>query len=66
MAEWKKEIKELARGFCLSQVIVNRLIKRFENMYEQREREIPDFYKGNREEFLYDKVQSEIMNIVFA
>ena len=66
MAEWKLEIKELAKGFCLSQVIANRIIKRVESTYEQREREIPNFYKGNRDEYLYDKAQSEIMSIVFA
>lgn len=63
---WKKEIRVLADDFCISLVIVNKILKRIENMYEQRESEIPSFYKGNREEFLYDKAQREIMNLVCA
>ena len=66
MADWKKEIRVLADDFCISLVIVNKILKRIESMYEQRESEIPSFYKGNREEFLYDKAQREIMNLVYA
>ena len=66
MANWKKEIRILADDFCVSLVIVNKILKRIESMYEQRESEIPNFYKGNREEFLYDKAQREIMNLVYA
>lgn len=66
MAEWKVEIKRLAEDFCISQVKVNRVLKRVESMYEQEEREIPSFYKGNRDEFLYDKAQKEIMSLVYA
>ena len=64
MAEWKLSVKKLAEDFLISQVKVNRIIKRIENMYSQRE--IPSWYKGNRDEFLYDKTQSEIMNTLFA
>lgn len=64
MAEWKLNIKTLAEEFCMSQVKVNRMIKKIENTYAQRE--IPVWYKGNRDEFLYDKAQSEMMNILYA
>lgn len=64
MAEWKLNIKKLAEDFYFSQVKVNRIIKRIESMYSQRE--IPSWYKGNRNEFLYDKAQSEIMIKLFA
>ena len=64
MAEWKLSIKRLARDFCVSQVKVNRILKQVESMYGQRERELPSYYKGNQEEFLYDKAQREIMNLI--
>ena len=66
MAEWKLEIKRLAEDFCVSQVVVNRVLKRVENMYKQRKKEIPSFYKGNQDEFLYDAARREIINIAFA
>lgn len=64
MAEWKLSIKSLAEDFCMSQVKVNRMIKKIENIYAQRE--IPVWYKGNRDEFLYDKAQREMMNILYT
>lgn len=66
MAEWKLEIKRLAEDFCISQVAVNRILKRIESVYGQREREIPRHYKGNLNEFLYDKAQREIMSLIYA
>lgn len=66
MAEWKLNIKKLADDFYVSQVKVNRIIKRIEREYGQREREIPMFYKGNQNEFLYDKAQREVMSLIFA
>ena len=64
MAEWKREIRELAKGFCISKETIRSLIKRVER--EHLEREMPSFYKGNRNNFLYDNAQREIMNIVLA
>ena len=64
MAGWKKAIKDLARDFCISQVTVNRILKRVENVY--KEREIPSYYKGNRNAFFYDKAQREMMNLICA
>ena len=66
MAEWKLSIKRLAEDFCLSQVKVNRVLKQIESTYEQREREIPKYYKGNRDAYLYDRAQREIMNLIYA
>ena len=66
MAEWKLEIKRLADDFCISQVKVNKILKRIESMYSQREREIPTHYKGNRDAFLYDKAQRELKNLMYA
>ena len=63
MPEWKLSIKTLAEDFYISQIKVNRILKKIESMYSQRE--IPMFYKGNRDEFLYDKAQREIMDLVF-
>ena len=66
MAEWKLEIKKLAEDFYISQVVVNRILKRVESIYEQKKIEMPSFYKGNQDEYLYDKAQREIMKIAFA
>ena len=64
MAEWKINIKRLAEDFYISQIKVNRILKKIEDVYSNSK--LPMFYEGNREEFLYDKAQKEIMNIVFA
>lgn len=64
MAEWKKEIYRLAKDFYLSKYEIKRVFSKVEELYAQRE--MPSCYKGNRNEFLYDKAQSEIMSIVFA
>lgn len=64
MAEWKKEIRRLAMDFYISREETLKIFKTVENTYG--EREIPSYYKGNRNEFLYDKAQREIMNIIYA
>ena len=64
MAEWKKEIRRLAKDFYLTKGEIQRIFIRVEELYSKRE--TPSFYKGNRNEFLYDKAQREIMNIVLA
>lgn len=64
MAEWKKEARRLAKDFCLSKYEIQRIYKRVEELYSQRD--IPSYYKGNRNEFLYDKAQREIMSLIFA
>ena len=64
MAEWKKEARRLARDFYISKYEIQRIFKRVEELYAQRE--MPEFYKGNRNEFLYDKAQREIMNRIYA
>ena len=64
MAEWKKEARRLAKDFCISKYETQRIFRRVEGLYSQRE--IPKYYEGNRNEFLYDKAQREIMNIAFA
>ena len=68
MTEWKSEIKKLARDFYISQAKVNEVLDNVESTYGQGKdkSEMPNFYKGNQEEFLYDKAQREIMNLVFA
>ena len=64
MAEWKKEARRLAKDLCVSKSDIRRIFWRVEELYSQRE--IPSWYKGNQNEFLYDKAQSEIMSIAFA
>ena len=60
MAEWKKEIRRLAKDLCFSKGEIQRIFRRVEYLYSQRE--MPSYYKGNRNEFLYDKAQREIMS----
>ena len=64
MAEWKKEIRRLAKDFCLSKYEIQRIFWRVEELYAQRE--MPSWYKGNRNDYLYDKAQREIMNRIYA
>ena len=66
MAEWKLSIKRLADDFCLSQIKINKMLKRIEEEYEQKEREMPLFYKGNKDEYLYDLAQRQIRSLVLA
>ena len=64
MAEWKKEARRLAKDFYISKYEIKRIFAKVEKLYVQRE--MPSYYKGNRNEFLYDKAQREIMNRVYA
>lgn len=66
MPEWKERVKALAEDFCISQVKVNKLLKQVECKYEQREREIPKFYKGNEEDYLYDTALREMRSLMCA
>ena len=64
MAEWKVEIRRLASDFCIPRMEILRIFKKVEQVYAQRE--MPEFYKGNRNNFLYDKAQREIMDLIYA
>ena len=64
MAEWKKDARRLAKDFYLSKWEIQRIFWKVEELYAQRE--MPSYYKGNRNEFLYDKAQREIMRRVCA
>ena len=64
MAEWKKELRRLAKDFYLSKYEIQRIFRKVEELYSQKE--IPSYYKGDRNEFLYDKAQVEIMNKIYA
>ena len=64
MAEWKKDARRLAKDFYLSKFEIQRIFRKVEELYKNSE--LPKYYRGNRNEFLYDKAQKEIMNRVFA
>lgn len=64
MPTWKMEIKRLANDFCMSQVKINRMLKRVETEHSQRE--MPARYNGNRNDYLYDKAQREMMDMLYA
>ena len=64
MAEWKKEIRKLARDFYISREDILKIFRAIESAYGNTQ--VPSYYKGNRDEFLYDKAQKEVMSRVFA
>lgn len=64
MAEWKKEIRRLASDFYITRAEILNVFRIVEKTYGNTK--MPSCYKGNRNEFLYDKAQSEIMNRVYA
>ena len=64
MAEWKKEARRLARDFYLSKYEIRMIFARVEELYATKE--MPSYYKGNRNEFLYDKAQKAIMSKIYA
>lgn len=64
MAEWKREIRELAKGFCVPKEIISQVIKKTEK--EHSKREMPSFYNGNRNDFLYDNARREIRSLIIA
>ena len=64
MAEWKKEIRKLARDFYISREEILKIFRAIESAYGNTQ--VPSYYKGNRDEFLYDKAQKEVMSRVFA
>lgn len=64
MPNWKLEIKALAKDFYVSQVKVNRMMRSVEK--ECEERKIPEYYHGDKEQYLYDNAQKRLMKMVFA
>ena len=64
MAEWKKEIRRLASDFYIARTDVLAIFRSVERTYGQAN--IPSYYKGNRNEFLYDKAHTEVMKRVYA
>ena len=64
MADWKKEIRRLASDFYMSRSEILSVFRKVEQLYG--EREMPSFYKGNRNEYLYDQAQREMMSRVYA
>lgn len=64
MADWKKEIRRLASDFYMSRYEILSVFRKVEQLYG--EREMPSFYKGNRNEYLYDQAQREMMGRVYA
>ena len=62
MAEWKKEIRRLAKDFYISKAEIQKIFKRVEHMCSKRE--MPKYYGNNKSEFLYDNAQREIMKLI--
>lgn len=54
----------MASDFYISRTEVLKIFRSVESTYGKTE--MPSFYKGNRNEFLYDKAQKEIMSRVYA
>lgn len=64
MVKWKRDIREVARDFYLSKSDIQQIFKKVEQLYS--EKEMPSFYKGNRDEYLYDQAQREMMTLIYA
>lgn len=64
MPQWKKEIKKLAEDFCISQVKINRVLKSVEAKYSNKQ--VPPFYKGNQNAYLYDTAHREFIKLLYA
>ena len=62
MAEWKKEIRKLAKDFYISKTEIQRIFKKVEQMCSKRE--MPKYYGNNLSEFLYDNAQREVMKLI--
>ncbi len=60
MAEWKKNVARLGRDFRLNRHQILMILRATEKKY--RDCKIPMYFKGNREDFLYDKARIEIIN----
>ena len=64
MVKWKREIRIVAKDFYLPKEEIQRIFKKVEQLYANKE--MPSFYKGNRDEYLYDQAQREMMTLIYA
>lgn len=62
MTDWKKDIKTLAKDFCISQKVVNTVLKQAEANCLNRQ--LPSYYNGDMSEYLYDHAQRALKNII--
>lgn len=62
MANWKKEIRKLCTDFCISTEIYQNIIKITEN----NKQDIPQFYKGNQDEYKYDVAYNHLKKYILA
>ena len=60
MADWKKEIRKLAKDFLIDMEIYHSAVK------EASETPVPRFYNGNEEKFRYDYAYRKIKSYIMA
>ena len=60
MAQWKKRVARLGLDFKVKRYDILSILRETEKRYATRE--MPKWYKGNREDYLYDHARTEIIN----
>lgn len=60
MAEWKKKAARLGLDFALNRHQILAILRATEKKYA--ESKMPLYFKGNREDYLYDKARVEVIN----
>lgn len=64
MPLWEKEIKALAMDFNIPKQTIDNLLKQVKIKCSTRE--IPNYYKGNVNEYLYDNAQRQMVKLLYA
>ena len=60
MAQWKTKAARIAFDFRLKRYDILSILRETERRYATRE--MPSWYKGSREDYLYDHARTEIIN----
>ena len=59
---WKKDFKTLCKDFCVPITTYKNLVDQTEEKYKNAV--TPQFYRGNREAFLYDRAQADLRDLL--
>lgn len=69
MAQWKKDIRNLSRDFCIKDAIYKRIMGETEILANEIKRghaTVPSYYKGDGDKYLYDKAYQKLRPYIFA
>ena len=62
MQQWKKEIRQILTDFNISRETYKRIIRETEQ--ELQTRKMPNYYKGNNDQFKYDTAQRKVKAVI--